>query len=188
MQDAVIVDCVRTAVGKAPRGALRHTRPDDLAAYAIKAAARTSPDIPAGGRGGRDSRVCDARSRIGTEHGAYRGSARRIAGFGARNDHQPVLLFGLAGDCARRGTDTGRRRANHDCRGQRVDEFTAPRGACFFAQSYLVEHMPEVYMGMGQTAERLYGRYGISREDQDAFAFRSHQRALAAQAAGKFRR
>src|SRR6476661_10591167 len=46
MQDAVVIDCVRTAVGKAPRGALRHTRPDDLAAYAIKAVLERHPDIP----------------------------------------------------------------------------------------------------------------------------------------------
>ena len=50
----------------------------------------------------------------------------------------------------------------------------------------LVEHHPEIYMGMGQTAERIYRRYAISREDQDAFSFRSHRRALAAQAEGKF--
>ena len=130
--------------------------------------------------------MCDARSRIGHKHGAYCGPARRFARFGARNDYQPVLFFGITGDCARRRTDTGRRRADHDCRGQRVDEFTAPRGACFLPNPYLVEHMPEVYMGMGQTAGTVVWPYGITREDQDAFAFRSHQQALAAQAADSF--
>lgn len=51
----------------------------------------------------------------------------------------------------------------------------------------LVENRPEVYMGMGQTAERIYRRYQISREDQDRFALQSHQRALAAQRESKFK-
>jgi acetyl-CoA acyltransferase len=50
----------------------------------------------------------------------------------------------------------------------------------------MVDHLPQIYMGMGLTAEAVYQKYNVSREDQDAFSFRSHQNALAAQAAGKF--
>lgn len=62
-----------------------------------------------------------------------------------------------------------------------------PRSGHGFAPNpHLVEHRPEVYMGMGQTAERLYRGFKISREDQDAFSFRSHENALTAQEEGKF--
>ena len=50
----------------------------------------------------------------------------------------------------------------------------------------MVDHIPQIYMGMGLTAEEIYRKYGISREEQDQFSYRSHQKALAAQAEGKF--
>ena len=62
-----------------------------------------------------------------------------------------------------------------------------PRGGLKLAPNpWFVEHWPEVYMSMGLTAERLQRKYGVSREDPDAFALRSHQNALRAQAQGKF--
>ena len=62
-----------------------------------------------------------------------------------------------------------------------------PRGGHKLAPNpWFAEHRPEVYMNMGLTAERLYQKYNVSREDQDAFAYRSHQNALKAQAEGKF--
>jgi acetyl-CoA acyltransferase len=59
-------------------------------------------------------------------------------------------------------------------------------GAKFAPNPWFVDHHPEIYMGMGLTAERLQKKYNISREDQDAFAYRSHTNALNAQAEGKF--
>jgi acetyl-CoA acyltransferase len=62
-----------------------------------------------------------------------------------------------------------------------------PRGGNKLAPNpWFVDHRPEIYMNMGLTAERLYQKYNVSREDQDAFSYRSHRNALAAQAAGKF--
>src|SRR3984893_13018500 len=59
-------------------------------------------------------------------------------------------------------------------------------GHKFAPNPWMVDHLPQIYMGMGLTAEEVYRKYNVSREDQDAFSFRSHQNALAAQAAGKF--
>ena len=59
-------------------------------------------------------------------------------------------------------------------------------GNKFAPNPWMVDHMPQVYIGMGLTAENLYKKYGISREEQDQFAYRSHQNALKAQAEGKF--
>jgi acetyl-CoA acyltransferase len=59
-------------------------------------------------------------------------------------------------------------------------------GHKFAPNPWLVDHLPQIYMGMGLTAEEVYRKYNVSREDQDAFAYRSHQNALKAQAEGKF--
>ncbi|PYT10385.1 MAG: acetyl-CoA C-acyltransferase, partial [Acidobacteria bacterium] len=59
-------------------------------------------------------------------------------------------------------------------------------GNKFAPNPWLVDHIPQIYMGMGLTAEQLYQKYKISREEQDQFSYRSHKNALEAQAAGKF--
>ncbi len=59
-------------------------------------------------------------------------------------------------------------------------------GHKFAPNPWMVDHLPQIYMGMGLTAEEVYRKYNVSREDQDAFAYRSHQNALKAQAEGKF--
>ena len=59
-------------------------------------------------------------------------------------------------------------------------------GHKFAPNPWMVDHIPQIYMGMGLTAEEVYRKYNISREEQDAFAYRSHQNALKAQAEGKF--
>jgi len=186
MQDAVIVDCVRTAVGKAPRGALRHTRPDDLAAYAIKAVLERHPDIPVedvedvilgcampeAESGLNMARI--AALRAGLPDSVPGMTINRFCSSG-------LQAIALAAERIQAGA------AQTMIAGGSESMSLLPRaGHAFSPNPYLVEHMPEVYMGMGQTAERLYGRYGITRENQDAFAFRSHQRALAAQAADRF--
>ncbi len=59
-------------------------------------------------------------------------------------------------------------------------------GNKFALNPWMVDHIPQIYMGMGLTAEEVYRKYGISREEQDQFSYRSHQKALAAQAEGRF--
>ena len=59
-------------------------------------------------------------------------------------------------------------------------------GNKFAPNPWMVDHIPQIYMGMGLTAEEVYRKYNVSREDQDQFAYRSHQNALKAQAEGKF--
>src|SRR5205807_771905 len=59
-------------------------------------------------------------------------------------------------------------------------------GYKFAPNPWMVDHVPQIYMGMGLTAEEVYRKYNVSREDQDQFSFRSHQNALKAQAEGKF--
>jgi acetyl-CoA acyltransferase len=186
MQDAVIVDCVRTAVGKAPRGALRHARPDDLAASAIRALFERHPDIsredvedvilgcamPEAESGLNMARI--AALRAGLPDSVPGMTVNRFCSSG-------LQAIALAAERIRAGA------AQTMVAGGSESMSLLPRaGHAFSPNPYLVEHMPELYMGMGQTAERLYSRYGISREDQDSFAFRSHRRALDAQAAGRF--
>lgn len=186
MQDAVIVDCVRTAVGKAPRGALRHARPDDLAASAIRALFERHPDIsredvedvilgcamPEAESGLNMARI--AALRAGLPDSVPGMTVNRFCSSG-------LQAIALAAERIRAGA------AQTMVAGGSESMSLLPRsGHAFSPNPYLAEHMPELYMGMGQTAERLYSRYGISREDQDSFAFRSHRRALDAQAAGRF--
>jgi acetyl-CoA acyltransferase len=186
MQDAVIVDCVRTAVGKAPRGALRHARPDDLAASAIRALFERHPDIsredvedvilgcamPEAESGLNMARI--AALRAGLPDSVPGMTVNRFCSSG-------LQAIALAAERIRAGA------AQTMVAGGSESMSLLPRaGHAFSPNPYLVEHMPELYIGMGQTAERLYSRYGIYREDQDSFAFRSHRRALDAQAAGRF--
>ena len=79
MREAVIVSAVRTAVGKAPKGTLRATRPDDLGAVAIQGALERVPEPGQAGNRGRDHRLRHAGGGAGHERGADRVAARRAA-------------------------------------------------------------------------------------------------------------
>ncbi|HXR77884.1 MAG TPA: acetyl-CoA C-acyltransferase [Bryobacteraceae bacterium] len=186
MQDAVIVDCVRTPVGKAPRGALRHTRPDDLAASAISALFERHSVIP-------KEDVEDVILGCAMPEAESGLNMARIAALRAglpdsvpgmtinRFCSSGLQAIALAAERIQAGA------AQTMIAGGSESMSLLPRaGHAFSPNPYLVEQMPELYMGMGQTAERLYGRYRISREDQDSFALRSHRRALAAQTEGRF--
>lgn len=186
MEQAVIVDCVRTAVGKAPRGSLRNVRPDDLAATAIRALRARHPEVPFEDI---DDVVLGC-AMPEAESGLNMG---RIAALRAGlRDSVPGMTINRFCSSGLQAISIAAaqiraRSAGVMLAGGSESMSLLPRGGNGFAPNpYLVEHHPEIYMGMGQTAERLYRRYGISREDQDAFSFRSHQRALAAQAEGKF--
>ena len=187
MKHAVIVDCLRTPVGKAPRGTLRNSRPDDLAATVIETLLDRHPEVP---RNEIDDVILGC-AMPEAESGL---NMARIAALRAGlPDAVPAMTINrfcssglqaiaMAADRIQTGA------AEIIIAGGSESMSLLPRAGHGFAPNpNLVEQRPEVYMGLGQTAERLYRRYNISREDQDAFALRSHERALQAQSHSKFR-
>jgi acetyl-CoA acyltransferase len=186
MPEAVIVDCLRTAVGKAPRGTLRHTRPDDLAATVIRALLERYPQVP-------KEDVEDVILGCAMPEGEQGSNMARIAALRAglpvtttgvtinRFCSSGLQSIAIAADRIRGGG------AHIIVAGGSESMSLIPGGGLKPAPNpWLVDHNPEVYMNMGLTAERLQKRYGVTREDSDAFALRSHQNALKAQAEGRF--
>jgi acetyl-CoA acyltransferase len=186
MQEAVIVDCLRTAVGKAPRGTLRDTRPDDLAAACIRALLEKYPEAP------RDEVDDVILGCAMPEAESGMNMARQAALRAGLPDIVPgvtinrfcssgLQAIAMAADRIRSGG------AHMILAGGSESMSLIPRGGNKLAPNpWFVDHRPEVYMNMGLTAEELQRKYGISREEQDAFSLRSHQNALRAQAEGKF--
>ncbi len=186
MKDAVIVDCVRTAVGKAGRGALKNTRPDDLAAFAIAGLLERYSQVPSG-------EIEDVILGCAMPEAESGMNFARIAAFRAGLPHtvpgvtinrfcsSGLQSIAMAADRVRAGG------AEIILAGGAESMSMLPMaGNKFSPNPWLVDHLPEIYMNMGLTAERVYKQYGISREDQDRFSFRSHQNALRAQAEKKF--
>ncbi len=186
MQDAVIVDCLRTAVGKAPRGTLRNSRPDDLAAAAIRALLEKYPQVP---KDEVDDMILGCAMPEG-ESGMN--MARQAALRAGLPDIVPgvtinrfcssgLQAIAMAADRIRAGG------AGIIIAGGSESMSLIPRGGNKLAPNpWFVDHRPEIYMNMGLTGEQLQRKYGISREEQDAFSVRSHQNAVRAQAQGKF--
>ncbi|WP_322488237.1 acetyl-CoA C-acyltransferase [Chloroflexus sp.] len=187
MQEAVIVSGVRTAVGKAGRGALRTVRPDDLAAIVIKAAierAGIEPGLvedvimgcamPEGEQGLNVARV--AAQRAGLPDSVCGVTVNRFCSSGLQTIAMAAyqIMAGQNEVVVAGGTESM--------------SMVPMSGNKFSPNPYLAQHDPAVYLGMGLTAENVARRFEISRADQDAFALCSHQRALAAQAAGLFDR
>jgi acetyl-CoA acyltransferase len=183
MPEAVIIDCLRTPVGKAPRGSLRNARPDDLAALVIRELVRRYPQagvedvilgcaMPEAESGSNMARIAALRSGLpDTVTGM---TINRFCSSGLQS-------IAMAADRIRAGG------ADAILAGGAESMSLIPMGGHHPAPNpWLTDHRPETYMGMGLTAERLQRKYGISREEQDAFALRSHQNALAAQSAGRF--
>jgi acetyl-CoA acyltransferase len=185
MPEAVIIDCLRTPVGKAPRGALRNTRPDDLAAVPIRALLERYPQarddiedvilgcaMPEGEAGNNMAR--GALLRAGLPDTVPGMTVNRFCSSG-------LQAIALAAERIRAGF------AHVIVAGGAESMSMTPRGGLKPAPNpWFVEHYPEVYLTMGLTAERLARKYGISREDADEFALRSHRNAVAAQEAGRF--
>ncbi len=184
---AVIVDCLRTAVGKAGRGTLRNVRPDDLSAAVIRALFEKYPQIPRedaddvilgcampeGEQGMNMARIASLRAGLPVTTPAV--TINRFCSSGLQS-------ISMAADRIRLGE------AHLVVAGGAESMSMIPMAGLKPAPNpWLVDHWPEVYMNMGLTAERVRKKYGITREDADAFAYQSHQKALAAQAAGKFR-
>ena len=184
MPEAVIIDCLRTAVGKAPRGALRNTRPDDLAADVIRELLKRYPQaaevedvilgcaMPEGESGGNMAR--QVLLRAGLPDSVPGMTINRFCSSG-------LQAIALAADRIRAGG------ADILIAGGSESMSMIPFGGNKPAPNpWFVDHRPEVYMSMGLTAERVQKKYGVTREDADAFALRSHQNAIRAQEEGKF--
>src|SRR3984893_6146497 len=186
MQEAVIIDCLRTAVGKAPRGALRHTRPDDLAATVIRALLEKYPQVP------KDDVEDLILGCAMPEAESGMNMARQAALLGGLPDSvtgvtinrfcsSGLQAIAMAADRIRTGS------AHIILAGGAESMSLLPRGGHKFSPNpKFVDERPEIYMNMGLTAEEIQRRWKISREDQDAFSYRSHQNAIKAQAEGRF--
>ena len=186
MQEAVIVDALRTPVGKAPRGTLRMHRPDDLAAGVIRSLLEKHPQVPQG-------EIDDVILGCAIPEAEAGMNMARIAALRAGlPDTVPAVTINrfcssglqsiaMAADRIRSGG------AQIVIAGGSESMSMLPGGGHKFAPNpWFVDNRPELYMGMGLTAEELQRKYNISREQQDAFSLRSHQNALRAQAEGKF--
>jgi acetyl-CoA acyltransferase len=186
MREAVIVSAVRTAVGKAPKGTLRATRPDDLGAFAIRGALQRVPSLdkkeiddviigcamPEGEQGMNVARVCSLRAGLPIEAAAM--TINRYCASGLQS-------IALAAERIRGGG------ADVIVAGGTESMSLVPMGGNKISiNPWLMEHYPDSYLSMGLTAERVARHYGITREDADQFALASHQKALAAQAGGRF--
>jgi acetyl-CoA acyltransferase len=185
MGEAVIVDCLRTAVGKAPKGSLRTTRPDDLGTVVIRALLDRYPQakdsvedvilgcaMPEGESGSNMARQSALRAGLPDTVPAM--TINRFCSSG-------LQAIALAADRIKAGG------ADAVIAGGAESMSLIPRGGSRPAPNpWFVDNWPEVYLNMGLTAERLQRKYGVSREDSDAFALRSHQNALQAQERGHF--
>lgn len=186
MREVVIVSSVRTAVGKAGKGTLRATRPDDLAAVAIKGALERVPQVnpkeiedviigcamPEAEQGMNVARIASLRAGLPVECSAM--TINRFCSSG-------LQAIALAADSIMAG------RAEIAIGGGAESMSMVPMGGHkVSANPWLVNNYPDAYLSMGLTAERLSKRYGITREMADEFSLRSHKNAIAAIQAGKY--
>jgi acetyl-CoA acyltransferase len=186
MSGIYIAAAVRTAVGKAPRGTLAATRPDDLAAIVLRAALDRTPQLhpseiedvilgcamPEGEQGLNVARIASLRAGLPVEASAM--TINRFCSSG-------LQAIALAADSIRAG------RAHAALAGGTESMSMIPKeGNKFSANPWLIDHYPDVYLSMGLTAENLARKYAITREQADAFALASHQKALAAIQSGRF--
>lgn len=187
MREAVIVSAVRTAVGKAPKGTLRNTRPDDLGATAIRAAIDRVEGLedsqiddvimgcafPEAEQGTNVARVAAVRAGLPVEVPAM--TVNRFCSSG-------LQTIALAADRIRTGA------AETIVAGGLETMSMIPMGGNVFRPNpTLAESYPDYYLGMGLTAEALAEKYEITREQQDEFSLGSHQKAAAAIGSGNFR-
>ena len=186
MADAFIVSAVRTPVGKAPNGALRHTRPDELAAIVIKEAlgrvAALDPSeiedvilgcaMPEAEQGLNVARIASLRAGVPITASAVTVNRFCSSGLQAIAYAAERIMLGAAHVAVAGGTES---MSMVPMGGNKI----APNPA-------LVDSYPDVYLTTGLVAENHVRDYGISREEQDAFALSSHQKAVAAIDAGRF--
>ncbi len=186
MPEAVLVSAVRTPVGRAPKGALSTTRPDDLAALAMGGALDRVPGLnraeiddvilgcaqPEGEQGWNIARFAALRAQLPVEVPGV--TVNRLCASGLEAIVQADLRIRAGGD---RVVVAG---------GVESMSLLPFGGLKPSPNPWLAEHYPASLITMGLTAERVARHYEVSREDQDAFALASHRKAVAAQNAGRF--
>jgi acetyl-CoA acyltransferase len=184
--EAVVIDCLRTPIGKAPKGTLRNTRPDDLAAFVVQALLKKYPQVqpgeiddfilgcafPEGEAGMNMARAVVLRAGLPNTVPAL--TINRFCSSGLQS-------IALAAERIRAGSADIILAGG--CESMSMIPMTGNKLA---PNPWLVDNLPQTYMGMGMTAECVRKKYGVTREDADRFALRSHQNAIKAQAAGHF--
>ncbi|MGG0643332.1 acetyl-CoA C-acetyltransferase [Sporosarcina gallistercoris] len=185
MREAVIVAGSRTPVGKAGRGSLATVRPDDLGALTIKETLKR-----AGGYDGPIEDLIIGCAMPEAEQGMN--MARNIGALAGLPDTTPAITINRFCSSGLQSIAYAAERImlGHSeailAGGAESMSMVPMMGNTVRPNAKLAEEAPEYYMGMGHTAEQVAVKYGISREDQDAFAVESHRRAAAAIDAGKF--
>src|ERR1700753_3974876 len=186
MREVVIASSVRTPVGRAYKGTLRSTRPDELAAVAIKGALDRVPQLdpkeiedvimgcamPEAEQGMNVARIASLRAGLPVEVSAL--TINRFCSSGLQSIAMAAerIMSGGADVIVAGGTES---------------MTMIPMGGHKISPNpWLVDHYPDAYLSMGLTAERGAQRFGITREAADEFSLRSHQKALAAIQAGTF--
>jgi acetyl-CoA acyltransferase len=187
MREAVIVSAVRTAVGKASKGTLRATRPDDLAAIVMREAIARVPGLdpkeiedvilgcamPEAEQGMNVARNASLRAQLPIELSAM--TINRFCSSGLQSIALAAQrIMSGQGDVALAG-------------GTESMSMVPMGGHKIAPNPWLIENYPDSYLGMGLTAENLAKKYGITREQADQVSLASHQKALAAIAAGNFK-
>ena len=186
MREVVIASSVRTPVGRAHKGTLRATRPDELAAVAIKGALERVPQLdareiedvilgcatPEAEQGMNVARIASLRAGLPVEVSALTINRFCSSGLQAIAMAAERIMSGGAEAIVAGGTES---------------MTMIPMGGHKVSPNpWLVDHYPDAYLNMGLTAERVGQRFGITRQEADEFSLRSHQKALAAIQAGKF--
>src|SRR5690348_200476 len=186
MREVIIASSVRTPVGRAYKGTLRATRPDELAAVAIKGALERVPQLdtkeiedvilgcamPEAEQGMNVARIASLRAGLPVEVSALTINRFCSSGLQAIAMAAERIMAGGAEVIVAGGAES---------------MSMIPMGGNKISPNpWLVEHYPDAYLSMGLTAERVGQKFGITREASDEFALQSHQKALAAIEAGKF--
>ncbi|HSE42411.1 MAG TPA: acetyl-CoA C-acyltransferase, partial [Acidobacteriota bacterium] len=186
MQEAFIVSGARTAVGKAPRGTLRNTRPDDMAAAVFKEVLKRAPDVrgdeiedviigcamPEAEQGLNVARMASLRAGLPAETSAITVNRFCASGLQAIAFAAERIASGSA-DCILAG-------------GTESMSLIPMGGHRVVPNPTLIAENPEAYISMGLGTELLVKKFEISRSDQDQFSFQSHRKALEAIESGKF--
>ena len=191
MMEAVIVSAVRTPVGRSGKGAFATTRPDDLASVAVQEALKRVPGsngqiidskeiedlilgcaMPEGEQGWNMARTVVLRAVLPVEIGGLTVNRLCASGLEAIAQAANQIQSGRATGVVAGGAESM--------------SMIPMGGAKPSPNPWLAENYPQALLTMGLTAERVARRYNISREDQDAFALASHEKAQAAQVAGRF--
>src|SRR2546426_9814638 len=187
MKEAFIVSAARTPVGKAPNGRLRTVRPDDLAAQVIKAVLNRTAQVsggqvedvilgcamPEGPQGMNMARIACQRAGLpesvpGVTINRFCASGLEAIAMAAQR-----VLSGMADIIIAGGTESMSQ---------------VPMGGFKMAPNpCLLDQMPDAYLAMGLTAENVAAKFNVTREDADSFSYQSHQKAIAALDAGRFK-